>query len=253
MEIYEYVLTYQSLTCKGGHWGITDPGSKRRSVAYHLRPTMVCKQMRKEMLRLPLSLNTLVIGNEYPDVDPYYEWWIAPPIKNPCLWALNAIDKMPAAFASESTAFRLNLWIYPGMVQMQHMKASDWEELEEVFGKLLRQVPGKLTITLHYYCHYEHLKCQYPQGSRLAIYGQSTLESGDEAASWKKRITGVIDDGRRALEGHDDHDDSEQCRVKPYEDWLTKGLNEVELLVDKLLRIIQDGPTGKSTTVAAES
>lgn len=239
MRIYEYVFTYDSVACKSGRWEIRDPSTRRRAVSYHLGPTTVCKQMRKETMHLPFSLNTLALGKEPRDVDPYYEWWIDHRIKDPCLWAIKAINRMPRQFMSEKTTFKLNLWIYPSMLVAGKMSGSEWTELEGVFGRLLSLMPGQLTVAINFLFYYERLRCDYEQEC-LTIHGQTTLEiRKDDLSQWKERICEVIDDRRSALQRHEDHYDINKCRVYSHRDKLASGLNDVEGLAGRVVDVMQ--------------
>ena len=86
--IYEHVFTFDSVRCQDGRWRAYErqrsrPQRSSGVPVYHLRafrlstrlaPTLVSKQMRAETIRLLMTLNELVCGNERRDVNLHREF-----------------------------------------------------------------------------------------------------------------------------------------------------------------------------------
>jgi len=233
LEIFEYVFTYESLTCKGSYWRVTRKGERNhRPLSKELGATLVCKQMRKETLHLPLLLNNLVCGNEVGDFDPYYEWWIAPPLKEPCAWAYNALSKLTHAL-SDSTTFELHLWAYPAMSEARNMSNTEWTELSHTFRALLSVLgPAKLIVTLHFQFHFENLQCESLDSGSLIAHGETVFElrQGDLTAAKRKMalLGAAVEDKREELQQHEDHQQSNQCRVNYHKNKLSMQLMQAE-------------------------
>lgn len=233
LEIYEYVFTFESLTCKGGYWRVARKGERnRRPLSKELGATLACKQMRNETVHLPFSLNNVVCGNKVGDFDPYYEWWIAPPLKDPCSWAFDALSKMTPSLLSDSTRFYLHLWVYPGMSEPRRMSNTAWIELSNALRALMGVLgPVKLIITLHFHYHYETLRCEYPDSGPLIPHNEAVIDIclGDPtvARGGLVALAKAVDDRRQALQQHEDHQ-TEGCRVNYHKNKLSMQLMQAE-------------------------
>jgi len=233
LEIFEYVFTYESLTCKGSYWRVTRKGERNhRPLSKELGATLVCKQMRKETLHLPFLLNTPVFGNEVGDFSPYYEWWIAPPLKDICTQAYNVLSKITHV-VPESTTFKLHLWVYPLMSEPRTMRESHWAELSDTF-KALANVLGaaKLIIILHFQYNYDNLKCKSPVPRYLIEHGEAIFEVRQGDTTGAKQAIALlgasIQDKLEELQRHENHNDINLCRINHHKHRLSTQLMQAE-------------------------
>lgn len=224
IQIYEYVFTYESLTCHKGRWS-----AKRYDKKYSLPlarewgPVQVCKQMRDETLHLPFSLNTPTCGG--PASDPHYEWSLATPLTVPCHWV---VDTMRPALFTDAATFRLDLNIFPEMWQEAITSDRAWSNLSPVFERLLGAIsPAKLVVTLNIYYHYESLDCMYPMPFQDLLIFQVCPGDPLVAAKAIPELKNAIAAQAKALERHDHHHDANHCRVKANEDRLREQLAQV--------------------------
>lgn len=233
-QIYEYVFTYETLTCDKGRWSAKRHDKKcPLPLAREWGPLQVCRQMREETLHLPFSLNTPTCGA--PASDPYYEWSLAPPLQTPCEWAVNTMR--PALFTGAAT-FNLHLNIYPEMWS-SNMSNVSWDTLAAAFKALPAALgPAKLVVTLNMYYHYESLDCMYP----MPFHGIFAFEMcpGTPLEASQKATLGlkdVIKAQTKALGRHVHHHSIDNCRVKANEARLKQQLIQVHCVSRRLVQV----------------
>lgn len=241
-EIFEYVFTFESPIHKTGWWTATPKSERRtRCLSKDMAPILVCKQMRNETLHLPLLLNTLVCGKEVGELDPYYYWYVLPSLRDPCLWAFNALKKMTPALLSDSTTLELHLWIFSKMAEPRQMSTALWAEVWDVFEALLGVLgPVKLIVTLHFQFHYENPTCEYVDLGGLTTNGETVFEirPGDPTVvtGAMDGLTKAINNKRQEVQQHEDHSWS-RCRITHRRDILQEQLNQVKQVSGKFIKM----------------
>lgn len=241
LEIFEYVFTYERLACNFNYWSVARKGERKyRPLSKQLGATLVCKQMRKETLHLPFSLNTLVCGNEVGDFDPYYEYWIAPSLKTPCTWAYNALRRL-AHVLSDSTTLKLHLWIYPAMSEQSRKNDAEWVELSKTFAELVSVLgPAKLAVTLHFHFHFENLPCEYLGSGPLMTHsetmfeihaGHSTVEGGTML------LDAMVEYKHEEIQHHERHQQYDHCPVNLHTNKLSTQLVQAEQASRKFMSL----------------
>jgi hypothetical protein len=250
-DIFERVFTYDRLFRHAKRWLVYRNGERNcRPISKDLGPTLACKQMRSEILHLPLLLNDLVFGCEAGDFDPYMSWWTLPPLKDPCERAIDALQKMTPAVLPDSTTLQLNLWVFPLMAEPREMSSTDWVQFGNVFKKLVDVLgPVKLVVNLHFHTNYEHLRCVVPDHAVLAIRGKTVLDvssGGPDAIA--RAIAGVakeIDDQRQALQQHADHY-WEDCRIMSNRKKISEFLTQAETVARGVLEVVASASSSKA-------
>jgi hypothetical protein len=222
LDIFEYVFTFDSLAWERRSWRITPKGERTyRPLSKVLGATLVCKQMRKETLHLPLLLNNPVFGQEVGDFDPYYEWWIAPPLKDPCTWAFDALSKITHVIP-DSTTIKLHLWAYPAMVETRVMSDSQLS----VLG------PAKLIVVLHFQFNYDNLQCGYLGFDHLIEHGETIFEVRQGIATAAQRgialLGATMENKRKELQRHENHHEDDLCRINYHLNRLSTQLTQAE-------------------------
>jgi hypothetical protein len=231
LEIFEYVFAYERLACADGIWRVTRKGERKcRSLMRQLDATLVCKQMRKEMLQLPLLLNDLIFGQEVGEFDPFYEWWNTTSLKGPCTWALNSLAKLTHVLL-DSTTFKLHLWAYPGMTEPCKMSEAEWIQLSGTFRALASALgSAKLVVHLHFVLHFKDIQCNYMDP--LIWHGETVFEihAGRCTAANEGMLllAAMVNEKREQIDNHQKHQEYGHCSINMSNDTLSRQLMEAE-------------------------
>lgn len=241
LEIFEYVFTYERLACNFNYWSVARKGERKyRPLSKELGATLVCKQMRKETLHLPFSLNTLVCGNEVGDFDPYYEYWIAPSLKRPCTWAYNALRRLTDVL-SDSTTLQLHLSIYPAMSDPGRKNDTEWVELSDTFAKLVSVLgPAKLAVILHFHFNFEDLRCEYLDSGPLIGHSETMFEihaGRSTAEGGKMLLEAMVEYKHEEIQHHEHHQQHDRCSVNFFTTMLSIQLEQAEQASRKFLSL----------------
>lgn len=206
IQIYEYVFTYESLTCYQGRWSARRFDRKYPlPLAREWAPLHVCKQMRNETLHLPFSLNKPVCGG--PSVDPYYDWSLPPPLND----HFDSIVKtMRPEFLTDSSKLKVHLNIFPELWEEDVMSDRAWKKLITAFRALPGALgPTKLLVTLNIYFHYEDLVCVNGARQYVPFQGKIFFEisPGDplSAAQALPLLENVMSAHLQTMARHEDH------------------------------------------------
>lgn len=251
LEIFEYVFTYERLACNSNYWSVARKGERKyRPLSKQLGATLVCKQMRKETLHLPFSLNTLVCGNEVGDFDPYYEYWIAPSLKTPCTWAYNALRRLMHVL-SDSTTLKLHLWIYPAMSEQSRKNDTEWAELSKTFAELVSVLgPAKLAVTLHFHFHFENLRCEYLDSSPLMTHSETMFEiqaGRSTAEGGSMLLDAMVECKHEEIQLHERHQQYDHCPANLYTNMLSMQLVQAEQAARKFMSLAMQASNPSDT------
>ena len=240
LQIFEYVFTYESLACKDRYWWTLREGERKyRALSKELDVTLVCKQIRKETLRLPFSHNNLVCGNELGDFDPWSEWWNGLPLKTPCMVAYNALKRLMPVL-SDHTTLELHLWAFPSMSEPRKMSNTEWLQLSNTFGALVDILgPAKLIVTLHFILHFKDLQCDYldPLVGHGAITFEIHAGRSTAATGGMSLLAATMKDKREEIERHEEHSGDGCCSINQYRDMLSKQLMETEQVCQRFMSL----------------
>jgi hypothetical protein len=245
-EIFEYVFTYESLTCKGKKWRTLHEDERYyRPLSKDLDITLVCKQIREETRRLPFSLNKLLCGNELGDLDPWCDWHDALPLKEPCAWAYNALRGLTHVL-SDSTTLELHLWAFPAMSEPRKMGNTDWVALNNAFGALVGVLgPAKLVVTLHFALHFKDLRCDYLDP--LVWHGETRFEihagrftAANEGMSL---LAATMDQKCEEIKCHEGHLRDGYCAINQYSNTLSRQLMETEQVCRRFMSLAMHAST----------
>lgn len=245
-KIYEYCFTFTSLTCKGilvrgrgwrGQWRVRER-DRYLTVTSQLGPTLVCHQMRKETVSLLMHLNNPSCGNQHRDVEPHYELSIGPRIlTDSCSWVSKVLSNTASPFLTQSTAFILNLWVHPGLLDT--MTTEEWSKFEEMASQLASlDSPGraKLIVVLHFYIGYESLLCDLRGSALLRPYGSIVFRPGESDGFAETEVAAAF--GMRGFTlGH--HDSHARCGIRASRERSLVRLNDTRKLAELVVGMVK--------------